>query len=451
MPQISIETNRSLLTDERDNRGRSQELLIRAIVTAPDQVQSTARRLPLHLAIVIDRSGSMSGRKLSDASTAAQRMIQRLDDEDRCVVVTFDTTVSVLADGAPLSAARRAMLSHALTLVQAGSSTNLAGGWDEGVRQLLPFHTPNECVSRVVILTDGAANVGLTDTDALAAQARIYAERGVSTSTYGLGNDYNETTLTAMSQAGLGNHHFVAQSSEIDAFFSDELRELFAVALTNTVLTAQIPAGYTCELIGGGPHRVAQQQVSIDIGELVALEKRGIFFRLTPLSLTPHGQHALTLTMTGTDTVKQERQATATTRWVLTTAQQAATAQIHTDIEEEAGLIDLARVRAEANRLNQEGRYHEARAYIVEQQTRSEVFSKIRLYQEAAEIFAQPTTSEFRKSEASSANMRRRFSSKDLYVLNRRLLQLIETGAPAHEIDAVRLEITRLERYFGGN
>lgn len=445
MTELRLHTNRTVITDARDLHGRAQELVVRATVVAPDVVQSTARRLPLHIAFVIDRSGSMSGRKLVDALNATQRMVQRLDNEDRCVIVTFDTDVALLADGAPLSDARRAMISHALHQVRTGGSTNLAGGWDLAVQTLLAHHTPNECISRVVILTDGVANVGMRDPASLAAQAKIYADLGVSTSTYGLGHGYNEAALTGMSQAGLGNHQFIEESSDIDGFFGHELHELFTVALTNATLTAALPVGYSVELLGGQPHTLTGQSLRVDIGALVALEQRSFFLRLIPLSLSQHGEHTLSVAFTGIDSAQQQREAARMCQWQLSTASHAATALIHRDIEQEAALIDMARIRAEAAQMNKEGRYAETRSYIQEQQTRSSIFASMHEYDEMAAFFEKPLTERVRKGEAVRAYRERRSSSKDLMVLRQLLARLIHEGAPMRDIVTVQAEIDRLE------
>lgn len=449
MSEIRVMTNRTHLTDERDGAGRAQELIVRATVVAPEQAQTAHPRIPLNIAIVIDRSGSMAGRKLADAVAATQRIVNRLSSDDRCTIVAFDTHVAVLADGNLVSEAQRDLIRHALTRLRSGSSTNLAGGWDTAVRVLLTHHRPAACVSRVVLLTDGNANIGVRDAQTLGQQAAIYANVGISTSAYGLGRGYNEEVLLQMSRSGMGNHQFIEQSADIDGYFGQELQELFAVSLTSATFTADIPAGYTGEVVGGMPNHRTESTLRIDIGTMVSLEQRHIYLRFMPLSLTARGEQSVSLAFGGVDSQQQSQSVTATATWTLTTKHAAATYPVNTDIEQEAMLIDLAQTRAEANRLNQLGRYGEAGAYVRERQLRSTVYEKYSLYERSAMDFERPFDDGVSKKRLARSHMSARFSTKDLAELQRNLADLIRSGGSTAEIEAAEYMITVMKRLLG--
>jgi Ca-activated chloride channel family protein len=86
---------------------------------------------------------------------------------------------------APLtSASHKLTLASALTTIESGGSTNLHGGWSAGADELAG-RLAGDDVHRVILLSDGCANVGETDLETIAGQCKALAKRGVSTSTNG--------------------------------------------------------------------------------------------------------------------------------------------------------------------------------------------------------------------------------------------------------------------------
>jgi len=450
MPELRVMTNRTHLHDERDAAGRAQELMVRATLIAPELTKTNQPRIPLNIAIVIDRSGSMAGRKLADAIAATQRIINRLGSEDRCTIVAFDSHVTVLADGGLMSDAQRDLVRHALTRLTTGGSTNLAGGWDAATRILLTHHRTDAYVSRAILLTDGNANVGIRDPQALGQQAAVYAQRGVSTSAYGLGRGYNEDALLEISRSGMGNHQFIEQSSDIDGFFGQELQELFAVSLTTASLTAHVPTGYTCDVVGGIPSHRDDATLRIDIGSMVSLEQRNVYLRIMPLSLTARGPQELQLTFAGVDSAQQVQSVASVVGWTLTDSADAAKYPVNTDVEQEATLIDLAHTRAEANRLNQEGRYGEAGDYVRQRQQRSAVYATYAFYENSAADFERPIDAYMSKKRIAREHMSTRFSTKDLAELKKHLADLIRDGASQAEIDTAQSMVDIMTRLILG-
>lgn len=181
---------------------------------------SAAQRAPLDLAIVIDRSGSMSGAPLAAARGAAQNLIRALGRLDRVAVVSFDDEVQVLQPLA--SVENREALCEVVGKIRSGGSTALFDGWEAGARQLLAHVSPTR-TSRVILLTDGQANRGLVDEDAIAAKVAELAKAGVTTSTVGLGRGFQETLLGKMADAGSGHSHFGQKPEDLEEGFQEEL------------------------------------------------------------------------------------------------------------------------------------------------------------------------------------------------------------------------------------
>ena len=224
------------------------EVLVR--IAAPEAPATTVVRAPLHLAIVIDRSGSMSGLPLDEARKAAAFIIENLSANDRASIVTFEEKVEVVA---PLSdMGQRTSLLAALRGIRSGGSTNLHGGWLAGAEALAHAAKPS-VLSRVILLSDGCANRGLDDPAAIAKQCAEMASAGVTTSTYGLGEGFNEALMIAMARAGQGNSYYGQLATDLMDPFREEFALLNALCARQLVLTAQPAAGVKAELLNDYP------------------------------------------------------------------------------------------------------------------------------------------------------------------------------------------------------
>lgn len=199
--------------------GGTLDVLVR--VVAPPGTDRDARpRPPLHLALVLDRSGSMEGAPLEAAKRCADSVARRLRPDDRAALVVYDNRVRVPIPLRPADAP--GIFADALASVRSGGSTDLHAGWDAGAGQLAPAATPAS-LSRVVLLSDGCANQGLTDTDAIAARCRALADAGVGTTTIGLGRHFNEELMTAMARAGGGRSYYGERAEDLADAFAEEM------------------------------------------------------------------------------------------------------------------------------------------------------------------------------------------------------------------------------------
>lgn len=192
-------------------------------------VRATAAERPsddpepsIRLAVVIDRSGSMSGRKLDIAKRAAAGLIEHLRSEDLAAAVTYDDNVEILF---PLSSPSP-QLSRTIGRVHSGGSTNLYGGWVAGAKLLVGG-------GRVLLLSDGLANVGrYVDAANLSRHAKLSYERyGVVTSTVGIGEDFDEALMAGMARAGGGSHYFAHSPESILEVFKRERYLVAALAI----------------------------------------------------------------------------------------------------------------------------------------------------------------------------------------------------------------------------
>src|SRR6266511_313727 len=200
-------------------------------LTAP-AAPASGERPPLSLALVIDRSGSMAGRKLEVARECAAFLVRRLGPADRLAVVAYDDQVTLVA---PLATLDRPALLAAIAAIRPGNSTNLSGGWLKGMEQL---QRAGDGPRKVLLLSDGLANVGITDRGELASLARNAAAAGVGTTTIGFGDGFDEDLMTGMADAGGGRAYHAPTAEQAPGIFAEEFadetrRVVFALRIPN--------------------------------------------------------------------------------------------------------------------------------------------------------------------------------------------------------------------------
>jgi Ca-activated chloride channel family protein len=185
-------------------------------------------RSPINVALVLDRSGSMWGEPLEAAKNAAIRFATFLGENDRLAVVTFDDQIETVFGPQP---AGDSSAEDAIRRIETGGSTNLSGGWLKGRE-----HVQSQLVdgtNRVVLLTDGQANQGITDTKKLNKLARGARSDRVSTTCIGFGSQFNEDLLQSMGDAGGGNYWYVESVDQMGDIFDEEIEGLVALAAQN--------------------------------------------------------------------------------------------------------------------------------------------------------------------------------------------------------------------------
>ena len=200
---------------------------------------------PVNLALVIDKSGSMAAAdKMSRVKAALLTLVDQLRETDTLSVVVFDSEAQVLMPARPLG--DREAVRRLIRGIEPGSSTNIHAGLMLGYREALKNYR-REATNRVVLLTDGIANEGVTDPRQIAQDSLAYNDRGVDLSTIGVGLELNKDLLRELARGGRGLFHFVADAGDIEKVFVKEVQSLVSPVAREPNL--QIEYGPGLELV----------------------------------------------------------------------------------------------------------------------------------------------------------------------------------------------------------
>lgn len=242
-------------------------------------VEESSTRLPLNIALVLDRSGSMSGDKMSYVLQAAKFVVDNLSSEDYLSIIAYDDMVTIVHPSSKIT--DKSSIKAKIDRVYSNGSTNLSGGTLEGYAQVKSTFR-KECVNRVLLLSDGLANVGITDTAQLQKITRDRnLEHGISLSTFGVGTDYNEDLMTGMAEYGSGNYYFIDAPDKIPQIFQKELMGLLNVVAQNAVMEIELPEGTTLDYVFGYKYELKGNKVLVNFRDIYSEETKGVLVKFS--------------------------------------------------------------------------------------------------------------------------------------------------------------------------
>ena len=364
MPGPTLELKAS--TDRRYIRStdRSNRFIL-AEITAPPapetETDGARRRPPVNLAFVLDRSGSMSGEKIALAKQAVEQSIGRLQADDRFSVVVYDDVIDVVVRSTLATADARQDAIRAISRIDARNQTNLGEGWLRGCEQVA-MHLASDGVNRTLLLTDGLANVGITDRDALAAHAAELRARGVQTTTFGVGADFDEVLLEAMATAGGGNFYYIADARAIADYITSEVGEALDVVARDVTVEVTTPDAVVVESLSPFSFEQRGGRTVVNLGSLVAEQVVQVVLRLNfPLGEIGRETGAV-VSLSARDAVADG--ASASLDWEYADGKTNDRQARNADVDRAVARVFAARARQEATALNRAGNFPAAQAAL---------------------------------------------------------------------------------------
>lgn len=246
--------------------GKKQSAYLKVAVTG-FMPEDLAKRPPVNVGLVIDKSGSMAGAKIEEARRAAVMAVNRLRSDDIVSVVTYDHNVQVLVPAARLT--DKEMVISAINSIQSGGNTALFGGVSKGAQEIRKF-MDKERVNRIVLLSDGLANVGPSSPAELASLGKSLFKEGVSVSTVGLGTGYNEDLMSQLADKAGGSHYFAERAQELAAVYDREFDRALSVVGQETVAKVTCQPGVRPVRVINRDAEISGQTVTVQLDQLYA-------------------------------------------------------------------------------------------------------------------------------------------------------------------------------------
>jgi Ca-activated chloride channel family protein len=256
-------------------KGRPQEVVVKIDLSAIADRQKH-RRTPLNLAVVLDKSGSMTGAKLEKAKQAALQLVDRLTSKDVFSLVVYSDEARVLVPAQKVE--DREALKEKIAGIEAGGSTALYAGVKTGARQIQEYFSSKR-INRVILLSDGLANVGPSSTSDLRRLGHELAESGVSVTTIGVGDDYNEDLMAGLAEASDANYYYVQDTERLPEIFAKELGEMLTVAAREIRIEITCPDGVQPLGFIGRSEKFENRKASVNLSQFTLGQSRYLLLR----------------------------------------------------------------------------------------------------------------------------------------------------------------------------
>ncbi len=254
--------------------GSPQELIVKIDLTAAKNKKT--KRSPLNLSVVLDRSGSMSGAKIEQARQAACGLVDQLAPGDIFSLVTYSSGVEVLVPAQPVE--DKESLKRAISRIRADGNTALYAGVEKGADELERYFSRKK-INRIILLSDGLANVGPSSTRDLRGLGHRLAARGMSVTTIGLGDDYNEDLMAGLAEASDANYYYVKDTEKLPDIFAKELGELLTVVARDVRIEIICPEGVRPLGFIGRTEKFENHKASVNLSQFTPGQNRYLLLR----------------------------------------------------------------------------------------------------------------------------------------------------------------------------
>jgi Ca-activated chloride channel family protein len=209
-----------------------------------------AVRRPMNLTLVLDTSGSMQGMPMTLMLAAGKALASQLQSGDIVSVTTWNTQSNVALSGHVVQGPNDPKLLSVLVSMQAGGGTDLHSGLVNGY-ELARKHYAESRTNRVVVISDGMANVGVTDEQMIGKEADIENKEGIYLVGVGVGDGVNDTLLNVVTDAGNGAYLYLDSVAEAKHMLADRFDEVVEIAARNVQVSMTMPSYFSIVKFSG--------------------------------------------------------------------------------------------------------------------------------------------------------------------------------------------------------
>lgn len=258
-------------------KGAGGETYLFANVTGADAPGSAP---PLNLAIAIDRSGSMRGDRIANAIAAATGIVDRMRDGDTISVISFDTAADAVVSPTVVSASSRATIEAKIRAIRLGGDTCISCGLERAETELSRASFQGDHVSRIILLSDGVTNHGITDMGGMRSMSARIRDRGIAVSTIGVDVDFDEKMMATIAQESNGRHYFVSSPQGLPAIFAQEFDSLLASVARDAEMRIDLAPGVAVDQVFDRSFRREGSTVVVPFGTFGSKQEKTVLIKL---------------------------------------------------------------------------------------------------------------------------------------------------------------------------
>jgi Ca-activated chloride channel family protein len=256
--------------------------LVYVLVEAIPGAAMAQVQMPLNLSLVLDKSGSMQGKKIQNLREAAKLVVDRLGPLDTISIVAFSDKKYLIAENQPV--ADKEDLKKKIDRIRDGGGTAISGGMGQGLAELDKAMSPDK-ISRMLLLTDGQTFGDEKQCKRLGQQAD---DKGIVVNALGLGDDWNEELLDDIAEASGGVADFIDSPDKIVAFFDKAVQSMQDTVVQNAQMILRLANGVTPRQIWQvlpmisslGYRPLSDRDVQVALGELEKGQPRSLLVEL---------------------------------------------------------------------------------------------------------------------------------------------------------------------------
>ena len=222
----------------------------------------------------------MGGERIDQATEAAVMAVNTLSAQDTLSVVIYDDVVDVIVPAAKVDNKAK-LISQIRERLTARGGTALFAGVSRGIKENSKF-LDKAHVNRIILLSDGQANIGPSSTSELAELGKIAARKGIAITTMGIGEGYNEDLMAAIAQYSDGNHVFVQNTDALEKAFAHEFRDLMSVVAQDEVVQINVADNDKPLRLLGREGEIRDNTVTVKLNQLYANQEKYVMLEVLP-------------------------------------------------------------------------------------------------------------------------------------------------------------------------